>query len=133
MKTFRELSPLMRFLFGSAWLLTLTMLIVVLVLYTDNKRTKECLADYIVEDRRSSAVRVEAGLEANEAETVFFIEFNAYVKATGPAKAKKLADAVRALDEVARAKTAQKDVARANPVPEVPTACGGKENDAGDI
>jgi hypothetical protein len=122
-KTFRELSPRLKFIFGASWFLTLTILIVVLVLYTANKRTNECLSDYIVEDRRTSALRVEAGSEANAAETAFWIDFNKYVKATEAARAKALVDASKALDKVAIEKAEQAKVVAENPVPEVPKSC----------
>lgn len=123
-KTFRDLSYFMRFMLGSAWLLTLTMLVVVIVLYTDNKRTKECLSDYIVEDRRTTALRVEAGTEANKAETTFWIDFDAYIKARQTAaREKALQAAIVSLDHVAVEKAEQAKVVAENPVPEVPKSC----------
>jgi hypothetical protein len=123
MKTFRDLSMFMRFIFGASWILTVTMLVVVLVLYTDNKRTKECLSDYIVEDRRTSALRIQAGVEANAAETKFFVDFNTYVKAKGAAREKALQSTLVSLDRVATEKAEQARVSAENPVPEVPKSC----------
>lgn len=124
MKTFRDLSPIMKFIFGASWLLTLTMLVVVIVLYADNKDTKTCLSDYIVEDRRTSALRIQAGLQANAAETQFFVDFNTYVKKRDTVEREKALQAtIASLDKVAVQKAEQAKVTQENPVPEVPESC----------
>lgn len=116
MKTFGELSRFMRFMFGSAWLLTLTMLVIVLVLYTDNKRTKECLANYIRKD--NAATEARQGPAAAERAALTKI-FKAVV---GPAAAK---EARPAIDEYNRLVATNDKIRDDNPYPEVPKSCGG--------
>lgn len=115
-----EMSPMVRWVFMSAWLLTATMLVVVLVLYTDNKRTKQCLSDYIVEDQAAAVARIAAGQAANDAETQFFADFAEYSRDRSAENAAKTA---ASLDEVAKAKLMQKETTQANPQPEVPESC----------
>jgi hypothetical protein len=92
----------------------LTLSIAVLILYVDNKRTKECLSGYIREDNAATAQRAQAALETDAA--VDAMVTNVLQGQTGEERR-------QALENYVISRKAAEDKRRANPVPPFPKGC----------
>lgn len=55
----RTLSPPWRRVLIGSWVMIAVLSVVTLVLYVDNKRTRECISGYMVADQKNSETRVE--------------------------------------------------------------------------
>lgn len=96
------------------WVVILVLSVSTLVLYVDNRRTRECIATYMVRDQQASAARAELA----DGERQFF---KATLKAlvTEPDDKKRLQwilDYIALLDK-------DDQIRKENPVPRVPTEC----------
>lgn len=56
----KTLSPPMRRVVAGSWIMIAVLTLVTVILYVDNRRTKECLADYIKADYAATAPRIQA-------------------------------------------------------------------------
>jgi hypothetical protein len=59
----RTLSPPWRKVLIGSWVMIAVLSVITLTLYVDNKRTKECLAGYIMQDRAATIPRLESTAE----------------------------------------------------------------------
>ena len=63
----RTLSPQWRSVLIGSWVMILVLSIGFLILYVDNKRTRECMATYMRKDAAATAPRLQAAADRNAA------------------------------------------------------------------
>jgi hypothetical protein len=85
-----------------------------LTLYVDNKRTKECLADYIKQDQAATIPRLEASVDLQVAVDKMVVSV---------ATATTREESRRALEEYREASVAAAEKRRLSPPPKFPEGC----------
>ena len=110
----RTLTPPWRRVLIGSWLMIAVLSVTTLVLYVDNMRTKECLADYIKQDQAATVPRLEATQETQAA-------IDKMVESISTARTR--ADTVKALDEYRASRTAADEKRRLSPPPKFPEGC----------
>lgn len=88
--------------------------VITLILYVDNKRTRGCIADYMVTDQKASSARVELA----EGERQFFKE-TLITMLTEPDREKR----IKSLNDYIALLNKDDQIREENPVPVVPTDC----------
>lgn len=63
----RTLSPSWRRVLVGSWIMIAVLTVGLVVLYTDNKRTRSCIANYMVADQRNTQARAELADEERQA------------------------------------------------------------------
>lgn len=111
----RTLSPPWRRVLVGSWIMIAVLSVALLTLYVDNKRTRDCIAKYMVADQKASAARAEVAEEERQAfkATLTII----FVRDSSREEREKAGLAYIAL------LNKNDQVRKDNPVPPVPTNC----------
>jgi hypothetical protein len=106
--------PVRRVIVGS-WIMILVLTVGLVILYTDNKRTRECIANYMVADQRNTQARADIAEQERQAFLVTMQKI--FNPETSPQERKKAGD-----DYIALVVT-NNELRKKSPVLPVPTEC----------
>lgn len=110
----RTLSPSWRRVLEGSWIMILALTVGLVVLYVDNKRTRDCIANYMVAD----SVATQARATIAETERQFFKSTLRTVMTDPDAKKR-----VAAINAYVALLDKDDEVRKANPIRQVPTEC----------
>ena len=110
----RTLSVPMRRVVVGSWVVILVLSVATLTLYVDNKRTKECLATYMVKDNIATKERIVLADKEREA-----FKGTLQTLVTEPDPIKRL----NAINTYVLLLNKNDQTRKENPVPTVPTEC----------
>jgi len=110
----RTLSPPWRRVLAGSWVVILVLGVATLILYVDNKRTRECISTYMVTDQQAATARSALADEERQ-----FFKRTLKTLVTDPdrdVRLKAINDYIALLDK-------DDQIRKENPVPKVPTEC----------
>lgn len=111
----RTLSPPWRRVVIGNWIMIMVLTLAVVILYVDNKRTRDCIAGYMVADAAATKARATV---LDQERAAFKDTLEAIVNPEGTSKSRKAA-----IDGYIALVQRDDQVREANPVRPVPTRC----------
>lgn len=110
----RTLSPPWRRVLLGNWVVILVLSVAVVTLYVDNKRTRDCIADYMVADQEAAAVRFDVAEHERQQ-----LKGTLRTTVTDPDRSAR----VKAIEDYIALMDRNDEVRKSNPIRQVPTKC----------